>query len=147
MLTVRAHLLSCERIKVEKLEKNKSENVGNLAWLTSKAVYLRDKAERLRRTWEDADSLRVDELTELNGELPSSRSVRSAPRPSSCTNAISGCTCARWPSCRPPSRLRWSERHMPWCPESFRQTTPLRTVTPSRTRGFASSIEPSEGMT
>jgi hypothetical protein len=24
----------------------------------------------LRRTWEDADSLRVDELTELNGELP-----------------------------------------------------------------------------
>jgi hypothetical protein len=38
MLTVRAHLLSCERIKVEKLEKNKSENVGNLAWLTSKAV-------------------------------------------------------------------------------------------------------------
>jgi hypothetical protein len=23
-------------------------------------VYLRDKAERLRRTWEDADSLRVD---------------------------------------------------------------------------------------
>jgi hypothetical protein len=34
------------------------------------AVYLRDKAERLRRTWEDADSLHVDELTELNGELP-----------------------------------------------------------------------------
>jgi hypothetical protein len=34
------------------------------------AVYLRDKAETLRRTWEDADSLRVDELTELNRELP-----------------------------------------------------------------------------
>jgi hypothetical protein len=33
-------------------------------------VYLRDKAERLRRTWEDTDSLRVDELFELNGELP-----------------------------------------------------------------------------
>jgi hypothetical protein len=26
----------------------------------SVTVYLRDKAERLRRTWEDADSLRVD---------------------------------------------------------------------------------------
>jgi hypothetical protein len=55
---------------VEKLEKNMVKNVANLAWLTRTAVYLRDKAERLRRTWEDADSLRVDELTELNGELP-----------------------------------------------------------------------------
>jgi hypothetical protein len=55
---------------VEKLEKNRAENVANLAWLTRTAVYLRDKAKRLRRTWEDPDSLRVDELTELNGELP-----------------------------------------------------------------------------
>jgi acetone carboxylase gamma subunit len=70
MLTVRAHLLGCERIKVEKLEKNRAENVANLAWLTRTAVYLRDKAERLRRTLEDADSLHMDELIELNGELP-----------------------------------------------------------------------------
>jgi hypothetical protein len=34
------------------------------------AIYLRDKAERPRRTWEDADSLHVDNLTELSGELP-----------------------------------------------------------------------------
>jgi predicted nuclease with TOPRIM domain len=70
LLTVRAHLLGCERLKVEKLEKSRAENVANLAWLTRMAVYLRDKAERLRRTWEDADSLRMDELFELNGELP-----------------------------------------------------------------------------
>jgi hypothetical protein len=57
MLTVRGHLLSCVRIKVEKLEKNRTENLSNLAWLTRTAVYLRDKAKRLRRTWEDADSL------------------------------------------------------------------------------------------
>jgi hypothetical protein len=44
------------------------ENVANLAWLTSTAIYLRDKAKRLRRTWEDANSLRVDELFELNTE-------------------------------------------------------------------------------
>jgi acetone carboxylase gamma subunit len=76
--TVRAHLLGCERLKVEKLEKNMAENVANLAWLTRTAVYLRDKAERLRRTWEDTDSLRVDELFELNGELPpeSQREIR-----------------------------------------------------------------------
>jgi hypothetical protein len=55
---------------VEKLEKNRVENVANLAWLTRTAVYLRDRAERLRRTWEDADSLRMDELFEINGELP-----------------------------------------------------------------------------
>jgi hypothetical protein len=55
---------------VEKLEKNRAENVTNLAWFTRTAIYLRDKAERLRRTWEDTDSLHVDELTELNGELP-----------------------------------------------------------------------------
>jgi hypothetical protein len=70
MLTVRAHLLGYERIKVEKLEKNRAENVANLAWLSRMTVYLRDKAKRLRRTWEDADSLRVDEHTELSGELP-----------------------------------------------------------------------------
>jgi hypothetical protein len=70
MLTVRGHLLGCEWIKVEKLEKNRAENVTNLVWLTCTAVYLRNKAERLRRTWEDADSLRVDELIGLNGELP-----------------------------------------------------------------------------
>jgi hypothetical protein len=38
--------------------------------LTRTGVYLRDKAKRLRRTWEDADSFRVDELIELNRELP-----------------------------------------------------------------------------
>jgi hypothetical protein len=70
LLTVRAHLLGCERLKVEKLKKSRAENVANFAWLTRTAIYLRDKAERLRRTWEDADSLRVDELFELNGELP-----------------------------------------------------------------------------
>jgi hypothetical protein len=66
MLTVRGHLLGCERIKVEKL----AENIANLAWLTRTAIYLRDMAERLRRTWEDFDSLCVDELIELNEELP-----------------------------------------------------------------------------
>jgi chromosome segregation ATPase len=70
LLTVRAHLLGCERLKVEKLEKNRADNIANIALLPRTAVYLRDKAERLRRTWEDADSLRVDELFELNGELP-----------------------------------------------------------------------------
>jgi acetone carboxylase gamma subunit len=70
LLTVRAHLLGCERLKVEKLEKSRADNIANIAWLTRTAVYLRDKAERLRRTWEDADSLRVDELFELNRELP-----------------------------------------------------------------------------
>jgi hypothetical protein len=77
LLTVCAHLLVCERLKVEKLEKSRAENVANLAWLTRMAVYLRDKAERLR-TWEDADSLRVDELFELNGELSpaSQREIR-----------------------------------------------------------------------
>jgi hypothetical protein len=63
---------------VDNLEKNRAKNVTNLVWLTRMAVYLRDKAERLRRTWEDADSLRVDELTELNRELPfeSQRAIR-----------------------------------------------------------------------
>jgi hypothetical protein len=78
LLMVRAHLLGCERLKVEKLEKSRAENVANLAWLTRTAVYLRDKAERLRRTWEDADSLHVDELFEPDGELPpeSQREIR-----------------------------------------------------------------------
>jgi hypothetical protein len=78
LLTVRAHLLGCERLKVEKLEKNRAENVANLVWLTRTTVYLRDKAERLRRTWEDADSLRMDELFKLNGERPpeSQREIR-----------------------------------------------------------------------
>jgi hypothetical protein len=31
LLTVRAHLLGCERLKVEKLEKSRVENVANLA--------------------------------------------------------------------------------------------------------------------
>jgi hypothetical protein len=77
MLIVRTHLLGCEWIKVDKLEKNKAENVTNLAWLTCMVVYLRDKTERLR-TWEDADSLRADELIKLNGELPleSQREIR-----------------------------------------------------------------------
>jgi hypothetical protein len=63
---------------VEKLEKSRADNVNNLAWLTRMAVYLRDKVERLRRTWEEADSLRVDELFELNGEVPpeSQREIR-----------------------------------------------------------------------
>jgi predicted nuclease with TOPRIM domain len=78
LLTVHAHLLGCERLKVETLEKSRVENIANLAWLTRKAVYPRDNAERLRRTWEDADSLRVDELVELNGELTpeSQREIR-----------------------------------------------------------------------
>jgi hypothetical protein len=78
LLTVRAHLLGCERLKVEKLEKSWADDVANLTWLTHTTVYLRDKAETLRRTWEDADSLRVDELFELNGELPleSQREIR-----------------------------------------------------------------------
>jgi chromosome segregation ATPase len=78
LLTVRAHLLGCEWLKVEKLEKSRADNIANIAWLTCTAVYLRDKTERLRRTWEDADSLRVDELFELNGELPpeSQREIR-----------------------------------------------------------------------
>jgi acetone carboxylase gamma subunit len=71
LLTVHAHLLGCERLKVEKLAKSRADNVANLAWLTRTVIYLRNKAERLRRTREDADSLRVDELFELNGELPS----------------------------------------------------------------------------
>jgi hypothetical protein len=70
MLIVCTHLLGCERIKVEKLEKNRVENVANLTWHTRTTVYLRDKAERLRKTWEDTDSLHVDELIEINGELP-----------------------------------------------------------------------------
>jgi hypothetical protein len=78
LLMVRAHLLACERLKVEKLEKSRADNIANIAWLTRTAVYQRDKAERLRRTLEDADSLRVDELFELNGELPpeSQREIR-----------------------------------------------------------------------
>jgi hypothetical protein len=46
--------------------------------ITRTAVYLRDKAERLRRTWEDADSLHVKDLFDLNGELPpeSQRKIR-----------------------------------------------------------------------
>jgi hypothetical protein len=145
LLTVRAHLLGCERLKVEKLEKSRADNIANIAWLTRTAVYLRDKAERLRRTWENADSLRVDKLFELNGELPPSLSVRSALRPSSYTSRASSFTCARWPVCRPPSRLRRFERLTPWCPGSFRRTTPLRTATPSRTRGHVLSRVLSEG--
>jgi acetone carboxylase gamma subunit len=147
LLTVRSHLLSCERNKVEKLEKNRAENVTNLAWLTRTAVYLRDKAERLRWTWEDADSLCVDELTELNRELPVESQHEIRTETSSCTSPVSSFTCARWLGCRPPSRLRRFERHTPWCPGSFRRTTPLRTVALSRTRGLAPSIESSEGMT
>jgi hypothetical protein len=123
LLTVRAHLLDCERLKVEKLDKSRADNVANLVWITRTTVYPRDKAERLRRTWEDADSLRVDELFELNGELPPSRSTRFAPRPSRCTSLVSSFTCVGWPGCRPPSRLRRFERLTPWCPGFFRRTT------------------------
>jgi hypothetical protein len=45
LLTVRVHLLGYERLKVEKLEKSRVDNVANLAWLTCTAVYLRDKAD------------------------------------------------------------------------------------------------------
>jgi hypothetical protein len=38
LLTVHAHLLGCEWIKVEKLEKNRVENVTNLVWLTRTSV-------------------------------------------------------------------------------------------------------------
>jgi hypothetical protein len=78
LLMVCAHLLGCERLKVEKLEKSQADNIANIAWLTRMTVYLRDKAKRLRRTWEDADALRVDELFELNRELPpeSQREIR-----------------------------------------------------------------------
>jgi hypothetical protein len=44
LLTVRAHLLGCERLKVEKLKKSRAENAANLAWLTRTAIYPRDKA-------------------------------------------------------------------------------------------------------
>jgi hypothetical protein len=147
MLMVHTHLLSCERIKVENLEKNRAENVANLVWLTCMTVYLRDKAERWRWTEENVDSLRVDELTELNGELPfeSQREIHTETFElhQSCLKFH----CARWLDCRPLSRLRRFERHMPWCPRSFRWTTPLRTVTLSRTRGLTPSREQSEGMT
>jgi hypothetical protein len=78
MLTVCAHLLGCERNKVKKLEKNRVENIANIVWLTCTAVYLRDKTVRLRRTWEDPDSLHLDELTEINRELAleSQREIR-----------------------------------------------------------------------
>jgi hypothetical protein len=98
LLTVRAHLLGYERIKVEKLEKSRAENVANIARLTRMAVYLRDKAERLR-TWEDVESLRVDELTELNREMPfesqreiRARDLRAAPVPSQASPVPDGST-------------------------------------------------------
>jgi hypothetical protein len=46
---VHAHLLDCKRNKVEMLAKNRAENIANLAWLTRTTIYLRDKANRLRR--------------------------------------------------------------------------------------------------
>jgi hypothetical protein len=63
---------------VKDLERNMVENVTNLTWLMHMTIYLRDKAEGLRRTWEDADLLRVDKLMELNEELPfeSQRAIR-----------------------------------------------------------------------
>jgi hypothetical protein len=145
LLTVRAHLLGCERLKVEKLEKSRADNIANIAWLTRTAVYLRDKAERLRRTWEDADSLRVDELFELNGELPpeSQREIRTETFELHQSRLkLHLCPMARLPT---PSRPRRFERLTPWCPGSFRRTTPPRTATPSRTRGRALSSELSEG--
>jgi hypothetical protein len=147
LLTVRAHLLGCEWIKVEKLEKNRAENVANIAWLTRTTVYLRDKAERLRRTWEDADSLYVDELTKLNRELPLKSHCEIHTETFELHQShikLHLCPMARLPT---PSRLRRFERHTPWCPRSFCQTTPLRAVTLSRTRGLTPSREPSEGMT
>jgi exonuclease VII large subunit len=95
LLTVRAHLLGCERLKVAKLEKSRTENVANLAWLTCTTIYLSDKAERLRRTWEDADSLRVDSSSSSTESYHPSRSARSAPRPSSYISPVSSFTCAR----------------------------------------------------
>jgi hypothetical protein len=134
LLMVRAHLLGCERLKVEKLEKSWADNVANLAWLTRTAVYLRGKAERLRRIWEDADSLHVDELFELNRELPpeSQREIRTETFELH-QSRLKLHLCLM-PDCRPPSRPRRFERLTPWCPGSFHRTTPLRTATPSRTR-------------
>jgi hypothetical protein len=132
---------------VEKLEKSRADNVANLVWLTRTAVYLRDKAERLRRTWEDADSLRVDELFKLNGELPpeSQREIRTETFELHQSRLkLHLCPMARLPTLSRPRRF---ERLMPWCPGSFRRTTPLRTATPSRTRRRAQSRELSEGMT
>jgi hypothetical protein len=65
------HLLGCKRNKVKDREKCKAENTTNLVWIIRMTVYLRDKAERLKKTWEDIDSLRVKELMDINGDLPS----------------------------------------------------------------------------
>jgi hypothetical protein len=56
---------------VKDREKCKAENTTNLVWIIRMTVYLRDKAERLKKTWEDTDSLRVKELMDINGDLPS----------------------------------------------------------------------------
>jgi hypothetical protein len=65
MLTVRAHLLSYKRIKVEKMEKNRAENVATRVAYAHGHLFEGQGQEN-----EDADSLRVEELTELNRELP-----------------------------------------------------------------------------
>ena len=46
--------------------------------LTRTAVYLQNKANRIKKTWEDTDSLRVDEILEASSELPpeSQRAIR-----------------------------------------------------------------------
>jgi hypothetical protein len=71
LLMVCGHLLGCKRNKVKDREKCKAENTTNLVWIIRMTVYLRDKAERLKKTWEDIDSLRVKELMDINGDLPS----------------------------------------------------------------------------
>ena len=48
-------------------------NTANIAALTRTSVFLLDKCKRMLKTWEDADSLRVDELQELNSLLPPER--------------------------------------------------------------------------
>jgi hypothetical protein len=147
LLTVRAHLLDCERLKVEKLDKSRADNVANLVWITRTTVYPRDKAERLRRTWEDADSLRVDELFELNGELPpeSQREIRTETfEVHQSRLKLHLCRMARLPTPVETEEVR--EAHA-LVSQIFPPDYPLRTVTLSRTRGLTPSRESSEGMT
>jgi hypothetical protein len=147
MLTVRAHLLGCERIKVEKLEKNRAENVANHAWLTRTTVYLRDKAERLRRTWEDADSLCMDELTELNRELPLESYHEILTETFELHQSrlkLQLCPMDQLPT--PVENEEVREAHA-LVSRIFPPDYPMRTVTLSRTRGLVPSRELSEGMT
>jgi hypothetical protein len=81
----------------------------------------------------------MDELTELNGELPFKLQC------AICTETFE----------LHQSRLKlhlcpmaWlpTPVHMPWCPGSFRRTTPLRNATLSCTKGLTPSRVQSEAM-